>query len=63
MTSAENALFVNLLVHELRYSTLAQRSKGNFYGKAVWYIYIYIYIYIFTYIYVIYIYIYIIKTD
>ena len=35
MTSAENALFVNLLVHELRYSTLAQRSKGNFYGKAV----------------------------
>ena len=35
MTSAENTLLVNLLVHELRYSTLAQRSKGNFYGKAV----------------------------
>ena len=45
MTSAENALFVNLLVHELRYSTLAQRSKGNFYGKSFWYIHIYIYIY------------------
>ena len=63
MTSAENALFVNLLVHELRYSTLAQRSKGNFYGKAVWYIYIYIYIYIYLHIYMLYIYIYIIKTD